>query len=193
MNATPGRCRLCTTFGRLVLRLEICGVLDWTCVRNEVTRCSARLPPTARSCPSEPAGCLSDLKCSKPACTCLLVPASRRGRSSPRAVAMLQAHASRTPVKITSATFPRAPATAIIVGERRCARARQVIDDNERCARELATSFIADEQRSARANPRARAAPVGRPALPRGIDPRRPARVALRPSERRPRRALPAL
>ena len=67
-----------------------------------------RLPPAASPCSSGPALCLSDMKCSKPACTCLLVSDSRRGRSSPRDVAVLQAAASRTPVKITTATFPRA-------------------------------------------------------------------------------------
>ena len=96
------------------------------------------------------AACLSDMKSCKPACT-MLDPASRRGRTGPLAVAVLRAHVSRTSVKIPAAACPRAIRRAVNGGEQRSARASDVVNEHHRRAREHATSFIAAEQRCARA------------------------------------------
>ena len=192
--------------------------------------------------------CLSDMKSCEPACT-MLGPASRHGRPGPRAVAVLRAHASRTSDKIPAPACPRAIrrafnggerrssraidvvndhqrrarghaasfiaaeqrcaraiadapaapiisatptrlATAFIVGEKRCARARNVIDDDLRCARELAASFIAAEQRRARAA-RTPVQPQCGDVLCRAADNPAPLlEVTVRHHERRPRRAV---
>ena len=172
MKAVPGRCRLCTTFAAGVLNLMVCGVPFRRCVRHAVTRYSARSRPTGRACPSEPAGCLSDTRSSEPACTCLPVSDSRRGRPVPRGAVALQACAARTAIKNTAATCSRALATAFIVDEQGCARVLDLRDEHVRRARELGTSIIVDEQGCARAKPHARAAPVCRPTWLRARRPR---------------------
>ena len=110
-----------------------------------------------------------------PACTCLLVSESRRGRPVPRAVVALQACAPRTAIKKTAAACSRALATAFIVDEQESARVLDLRDEHVRRARELGTSVSVDEQGCARASPHVRAAPVDRPALPRARPPRSPA------------------
>ena len=117
MKAVPGRCRLCTTFAAGVLNLMVCGVPFRRCVRHAVTRYSARSRPTGRACPSEPA------------CTCLPVSDSRRGRPVPRGAVALQACAARTAIKNTAATCSRALATAFIVDEQGCARVLDLRDE----------------------------------------------------------------
>lgn len=78
----------------------------------------------------------------------------------PRTPAALRALVSRTAVKVTAATFPRALETAINVDEQRCARATAVVQAHVRCARELVILFPVDEQRCARASLQARASPA---------------------------------
>ena len=103
--------------------------------------------------------CLSDMKSCEPACT-MLGPASRRGRPGPLALAVVRALVSRTSVKIPAPAYPRAIRRAFNGGEQRSARARDVVNDDERLARGPAASNIAAEQRCARAIADAPAAPA---------------------------------
>ena len=135
------------------------------------------------------AACLSDMKSCKPACT-MLDPASRRGRTGPLAVAVLRAHVSRTSVKIPAAACPRAIRRAVNGGEQRSARASDVVNEHHRRAREHATSFIAAEQRRARAA-RTLVQPQRDGVLCRKADNLAPMLgVTLRLDERRPRRGV---
>ena len=107
--------------------------------------------------------CLSDMQSCEPACT-ILGPASRHGRPGPLAVAVLRAFVSRTSVKIPAPACPRAIRRAFNGGEQRSARARDVVHDHQPRARGHAASFIAAEQRRARAS---RAPLLPRPSAPR--------------------------
>ena len=96
-------------------------------------------------------------------------PTSRRGRCGAACIlSVLRAHASWTSGMIPGPLRPRALSTLINVGDR-SARARDVAGELRRRAREHATSFLAAEQRPARA--------IGLRVLPR---PERPAPRACR-------------